>query len=156
MSDTGCERAREAIPDLVAERLEAEARIEAEAHLGTCADCREEAELVALLVASRPEVPAGLSRRIDEAVRVRGGAVRRPWWGLAAAAVAVLALGIGVASRQGGPTSELPAYVADTGSESENLWLSDDGLIAGAPALDALSDDALVQLLDEMSSEGQA
>jgi len=154
MNDTGCERAREAIPDLVAGRLDTQARSEVEAHLGTCADCREEADLVALLVASRPEVPAGLSRRIDEAVRVRGGAVRRPWWGLAAAAVAVLALGIGVASRQGGLTSELPAYVADT--ETEDLWLSDDGLIAGAPALDALSDDALVQLLDEMSTEGQA
>jgi anti-sigma factor RsiW len=154
MSDTGCERAREAIPGLVAGRLEAQARTEVEAHLGTCADCREEAELAALLVASRPPVPAGLARRIDQAVRAHGGASRRPWWGLAAAAVAVLALGIGVASRQSGSTTEPPAYLADT--ETENLWLSDDGLIAGAPALDALSEDALVQLLDELSSEGQA
>lgn len=154
MSDMGCERAREAIPDLVAGRLEAEARTQVEAHLGTCDDCREEAELITLLVASRPQVPAGLSRRIHEAVRARRGATHSPWWGLAAAAVAVLALGIGVASHQSSSTGALPAYAADT--ETESLWLSDDGLIAGAPALDALSDDALVQLLDEMSSEGQA
>ena len=81
MSDMGCERAREAIPDLVAGRLEAGARTQVEAHLGTCADCREEAELITLLVASRPQVPAGLSRRIEEAVRARGGATHRPWWG---------------------------------------------------------------------------
>ncbi len=155
MSETGCERAREAIPDFVGGRLPAEVRAAIEVHLGTCAECREEAELVALLTASRPAVPPGLARRIEAAVRVvPSGAVRRPWWGLAAAAVAALALGIGVASRNDRAATDLPAYVADT--ETEGLWLSDDGLIAGAPALDALSDDALVQLLDEIGSGGQA
>lgn len=155
MNETDCERAREAIPDFVAGHLVAGVRAEIQAHLDTCADCREEADLVALLVASRPAVPPGLSRRIEAAVRVAPTAeVQRPWWGLVAAAVAALALGIGVASHQDRTGSDLPAYVADT--ETETLWLSDDGLIAGAPALDALSDDALVQLLDEMGSGGQA
>ena len=38
--------------------------------------------------------------------------------------------------------------------DDENLWLSDDGLIAGAPALDALSDEALLQFLDELDVGG--
>ena len=109
MSETGCERAREAIPDFVAGRLPAEVRAAIEVHLGTCAECREEAELVALLTASRPAVPPGLARRIEAAVRVvPSGAVRRPWWGLAAAAVAALALGIGVASATTGRRRTFP------------------------------------------------
>jgi hypothetical protein len=33
-------------------------------------------------------------------------------------------------------------------------WVSDDGLIAGAPALDDLSDEALMTLLDELGADG--
>jgi hypothetical protein len=33
------------------------------------------------------------------------------------------------------------------------IWVSDDGLLAGAPLFDGLSDDALLQLLDELSVE---
>jgi hypothetical protein len=33
-------------------------------------------------------------------------------------------------------------------------WVSEDGLIAGAPALDGLSDEALQILLDEMGAGG--
>lgn len=155
MNETGCERTRERIPDFVAGRVPPALRAEIEAHIGECAECRDEAELVALLLASRPSAPPELAPRIEKAVRLLpSSAARRPWWGLAAAAVAALALGIGVASRHDRTTSDLSAYVADT--ETEGLWLSDDGLIAGAPALDALSDDALVQLLDEMGSGGQA
>ncbi len=153
MSDMECEGAREAIPAYVAGGLSPTARTELSAHLDTCAECREEAELVALLSASRPEAPPALSGRIQSALERRGRTVLRPWWGLAAAAVAALALGIGVTSRQQGSSVEVPAYVA--GVDEEGLWLSDDGLIAGAPALDGLSDDALEQLLAEMSG-GQA
>ena len=153
MSDMGCEGAREAIPGYVVGGLSPAARTEVRAHLDTCAECREEAELVALLSASRPEVPTALAGRIQSALERRGRWVLRPWWGLAAAALAAVALGIGVTSRRQGPGVEVPAYVA--GVDEEGLWLSDDGLIAGAPALDGLSDDALEQLLAEMTG-GQA
>ncbi len=154
MSDMVCERAREAIPDYVAGALSPAARTEVGTHLKTCDDCRGEAELVAILSVSRPEAPAALAGRIQSALGRRGRMVHRPWWGLAAAAVAALALGIGVSSRQGSSV-EVPAYVAGVDVDEDGLWLSDDGLIAGAPALDGLSDDALEQLLAEMSG-GQA
>lgn len=152
MSDIGCERTREALPDYVAGGLDSAARRRLDAHLGSCEDCRAEAELLTLLSASRPEPPAALSARIRSALG-RRTVVHRPWWGLAAAAVAAVALGIGVTSRQPATSVEVPAYVA--GDDDEGMWLSDDGLIAGAPALDGLSDGALEQLLDEMSG-GQA
>lgn len=154
MNGTGCDRVREAIPELVAGGLGSDERADVAAHLETCADCQAEAELISLLAASRPEPPTGLSLRIQRSVGRRRPMVRHPWWGLAAAAVAAVALGIGVTSRQGGTDAEVPAYVA--GTQTEDLWLTDDGLLAGAPALDGLSDDALEQLLEEITSGGQA
>ena len=52
----------------------------------------------------------------------------------------------------GRPTAEeVPAYVA--GAEEIVLWPADDGLVAGAPALDDLSDEALITLLEEMGAD---
>jgi hypothetical protein len=155
MSDIGCERAREAIPDYVAGALSPAARTGVGTHLKTCGECRGEAELVALLWVSRPVPPAALAGRIQSALGRPARVVGRTWWGLAAAAVAALALGIGVTSRQQSSSVEVPAYVAGVDADEDGLWLSDDGLIAGAPALDGLSDDALEQLLAEISG-GQA
>jgi len=151
MSDIGCERAREGIPEYAFGGLHPEERAALAAHLEACEDCRAEAELVALLSASRPEVPPALAGRIQSALEARTRPVMRPWWGLAAAAVAAVALGIGVSSRQPTDSIDVPAYAA--GVEEGGMWLSDDGLIAGAPALDDLSADALEQLLAEMSGD---
>jgi hypothetical protein len=35
--------------------------------------------------------------------------------------------------------------------EEQGLWLADDGLVAGAPSLEELTDEALAQLLEELS-----
>jgi anti-sigma factor RsiW len=153
MSDMGCEGAREMLPEYVVGGLSQTTRRELEAHLSTCLECREEAELVTLLSGSRPEAPAALAGRIHAALERQRRVVLRPWWGVAAAAVAAVALGIGVTSRQEGGTLAVPAYVA--GVDEDEMWLTDDGLIAGAPALDGLSEDDLEQLLAEMSG-GQA
>jgi hypothetical protein len=67
----------------------------------------------------------------------------------------VLALGIGVSSRSFDASLEVPAYVSEASAEGP-LWLSDDGLIAGAPALDGLTEEALVMLLEEMTGGGAA
>lgn len=159
MNTMSCETARELLPGYVGDALDKGARADVARHLEACDDCRSEAELLALLSAGAPPVPAGLSERIQAAVRAQQPRARRgasrPWWGLAAAAVAALALGIGVTSHETTTTqTQVPEYVA--GVDSENLWLSDDGLIAGAPALDDLSDDALATLLEEMTVGGQA
>jgi predicted anti-sigma-YlaC factor YlaD len=158
MSDQLCEMARERIPDFIAGRLSENEAAQVEAHLRSCGECAAEAELVALLYQARSEPPEGLASRIQGAARLpgfRGGAGARPWWGLAAAAVAALALGIGVMTDRGtGLGLEIPPYVAT--AEDVGLWASDDGLIAGAPALEDLSEDALLTLLEEMSTGGAA
>jgi len=150
MNDAQCEPVRDSIPDFAAGRLSPAEAAAVQAHLDGCADCRAEAELVGLLFAGRPAVPAGLAEDIERHVRVRRRGGTRPWWGLAAAAVAAVALGIGVTNRSEPALEEVPAYV----SEMQGLspWVSDDGLIAGAPALDDLSDEALMTLLDELGA----
>jgi hypothetical protein len=147
--NTSCGAVREMIPDLVAARLPVADMMRIGSHLSACADCRAEADVVRLLHASRPEVPAGLLERITRDVPSRR--VERTWWGLSAAAVAALALGIGIVSdRTPDPTQEVPAFARE--AEEGEIWLSDDGLVAGAPALDDLTDEALQQLLDDLTS----
>jgi anti-sigma factor RsiW len=154
MNEVRCETARELIPDLVGARLSAAEASRITAHLETCAECRAEADLVRLLFAARPAAPSGLSDRIRAAAHAYRHPGRRPWWGLAAAAVAALALGIGVSSTSvKGTATAVPGFVAE-GSGSGDAWLTDDGMIAGAPALDGLSDEALRTLLDELGSSG--
>ena len=65
----------------------------------------------------------------------------------------VLALGIGVTSSSVAPVDVMAPEFA-TELLEEDLWVSGDGLLAGAPALEALSDEALEQLLDELEFDG--
>ena len=149
MSDLQCGAARELIPDLVGGRLASGDAASVQEHLTSCAECRAEVELAQLIFASRADVPSELADRVVAAVHSGRVGSRRPWWGITAAAVAALALGIGIVSE---PSSELEPEVPGYAYEVEEgaLWLSDDGLLAGAPSLDALSDEALEQLLDEL------
>jgi len=149
MSDLQCGTVRELIPDFVGNRLASDDVAAVEEHLTSCAECRAELELAQVLFASRADVPSGLAERVVAAVRNGRVRSRRLWWGITAAAVAVLALGIGIASE---PSLEIDQEVPGYAYEVEEgaLWLSDDGLLAGAPSLDALSDEVLEQLLDEL------
>ena len=149
MSDVTCATARELIPDLIAGRLATGSLLEVEGHLDQCSECRAELELVRSLYVSRREPPTDLPDRIIAAGR-RRVVDRRPWWGLTAAAIAALAVGIGITSEANtrGDDLEVPGYAYEV--EEGALWLSDDGLLAGAPSLDVLSDEALEALLDEL------
>lgn len=144
-----CGVAREGIPDLVWGRLSADEAAALEDHLTPCAACRAELELAQMLFASRADVPSGLADRVSAAVRHDRVRPRRPWWGISAAAVAALVLGVGIALD---PPEEVELAVPGYAVESEEgaLWLSDDGLLAGAPSLDGLSVEALEQLLEEL------
>ena len=157
MTDIGCETARELIPLLPAQGLEASDRAGVEGHLAGCGECRDEAELTALLFATRASPPEGLAESITLSIRFQRRDERRPWWGLSAAAVAVFALGIGVVGSEEPAPTTIPAYAADAADAGQGgVWLSDDGFIAGAPSLDGLTDEALEQLLDEFGSGGAA
>jgi len=153
MNEVDCGSIRESIPDLVANRLVADDVAGVEGHVATCGECRAELELAQIVFAGRAAVPEGLGDRVIEAVRRDRRVPGRPWWGVSAAAVAALALGIGIVSE---PSATFDADVPDFAYEVEEgeVWLSDDGLLAGAPAFDDLSDEALLQLLDELASGG--
>lgn len=148
-----CDTIREWLPDHAGGRLDAVRAASLADHLDACDTCAREARLASLLYSARPAPPAGLSGRIQLAVRERPQPSFRPWWGLAAAAVAAVALGIGIAvPRSGAPDAGLPAFAA--AAEESDFWLSDDGLIAGAPTFEDLSDEALVALLEELEGGG--
>ena len=153
MSNMKCETVREWVPDYVSGRLARLDDTSVRSHLKACDECRAEVELARLIFESRVDVPDGLANRVRDAVRYDRTSVSRPWWGITAAAVAALALGIGFSSdRPEQSESAIPGCACEL--DDENLWLSDDGLIAGAPALDALSDEALLQFLDELDVGG--
>jgi anti-sigma factor RsiW len=143
---------REWLPQHVAGRLEAEARATVEGHVVGCDACRAELDLVNLLYESRAEAPAQLADRVIDAVTQRSSAVRRPWWGLSAAAVAAIALGIGITS-EGTSFGSAEGDALATEFEEGEFWVSDDGMLAGAPSFDGLSDEALLELLEELVEE---
>ncbi len=151
MNQTECGAVRESIPDVVAGEASEAVVALVQAHVLECAECAEELELARALHASRATIPVDVSGAVLARLRREARVSTRPWWGVSAAAVAALALGIGIT---GGPTSDV---VPDAGveavaeAEEEELWLSDDGVLAGAPVFEALSDEALADLLDELS-----
>ena len=148
MIEMECVAAREAIPALL-EGHASEGEIAAfDAHARGCEPCREERRLCEMLRATMASPPHELLVRIERAA-VRRPEPVRPGWGLYAAAVAAVALGIGIASE---PSVEVSLPVPDVadGFESGAIWASDDGLLAGAPLLDGLTDEALEQLIEEL------
>lgn len=155
MSHTDCGMIREYLPDAATDRLSSGELDAVQGHLLSCEDCAAELELIQMLRAAPPAVPTELADHVATAVRTSRRPARRPWWGISAAAVAALALGINVSTE---PREQIdaaiPGFVSET-AEGE-LWLSDDGLLAGEPSLEGLSDEALMELLEELEAEGAA
>ena len=147
---TKCEWIRELIPDYAAGRLTDDEIALAGLHFADCNECRDELDLVHLVFSSRAMEPEGLAVKINAVVHSRRVTGHRQWWGAAAAAVALLAIGLNVILDRSGP-GDLPLAESEFEIESENLWLTDDALIAGAPMLGGLSDEALTQLLEELT-----
>lgn len=154
MTEMSCASAREALADFVANRLGDDDAESVERHVEVCADCRAELDLTQMLYAGRPRVPAGLEARLVAAIRGDRAGARGHWWGLTAAAIVAIALGIGIVSEPTRPEAdaEVPGFAYEV--EEGTVWSSEDGLVAGAPSLDALSDEALRQLLDELTVGG--
>lgn len=171
MNGSNCEGMLDRLPDWAAGRLSADDAEAVRSHVDGCATCREAWEVVRLLAEAGPRpVPAGLEARLRTAVREaaegaeprplrRGsGAGVRPWrvpsWGLAAAAGIVLAVATPVLVERMGDSAaatvddaEVVTAVAD---RLPSPWLDDEGIVAGAPVLDDLTDEDLERLLEEM------
>ena len=148
-----CAWTRDRLPDHVGERLSGDERAACARHLATCAECASEAALLQDLMETRPTPPDDLEARIDDALDREWAAEIHPArrraapWAWSAAAAVVVALGTGlvwsqVRSDSGGAVAAMEP-VPDS-------WLMDDGVVAGAPVLDDLSDDDLVLLLEEV------
>jgi hypothetical protein len=153
MNNEMCGTVRELIPDFVGNRLSEVGLQTVERHVVDCRQCAAELELAQMIFAGRPRVPEGLLERLVTSVRTARAPHVEPsrgWWSVAAAAVAALALGIGLSSHASvGAPADVPGYAYEV--DEGEIWVSDDGLLAGAPLFDDLSDDALLQLLDELS-----
>lgn len=170
MKERSCRELADLLPDHVAGRLAVEESGRMERHLRACADCAAELVLLRALAASRPAVPSGLAARISAAAladRAPGAGPRgrphdpdrrtsgapgwrrrlRPAWALPVAAALVLALGTALLREAGRGPSGLGEVAVDDPSE---VWLGEEGVVAGAPVLDELSDEVLVTLLAEL------
>lgn len=121
-----------------------------DAHLEHCSACRDEAAWVRRLQCARSEPPAGLSARIVAAAMDRPLPSRRraSWlWALPAAALFVLALGIGTIWNGENP-EEIWSLALEP--ESTMRWFGNDWVVADDPQLHALPDDVLRQILVEL------
>ncbi len=160
-----CEQVRDRLPELVAGTLEDEEVRRLGDHLSGCSDCRREESILRALLAARPDPPPELAARIRTRIREELGAPGRahpsgpalgwrprrgPIWALPAAALVVLSLGVGILWQ--GETPEVilePTEVAVEEPLPES-WLWDDGMVAGAPVLEGLTEEELETLLEEM------
>ncbi len=168
MTGKECEGVRELLPELVLDTLSPKEGDRIREHLHGCAECRQEMDIVGAIHASRPEPPAGLEQAIRDRVRKEMGVpnqrrdrgvvipfrqrtFRVPTWGLSAAAVLVLSLGIGVVWNGEEPPEmdEDPIQVV-AGEPLPESWLWDDGVVAGAPVYDGLSEEQLQALIEEL------
>ena len=123
-------------------------RPDIKAHLRSCAACRAEAQFVARLGELRPEPPRFILQGVLDGA-VGSDWVRRPRWrSLSAAAVAILALGMGLFWNPE-PTAD-PLWTLALEPEP-TTWYSDEWIIAGGLVPQALSDDVLRALLQEMN-----
>lgn len=173
MNGRDCETIRDHLPEFGSGSVAPEIGRMIEAHLASCQDCEKELGVLLALRSARPKVPAGLEARIQARIREemaeelaragdetqsRGSRVIpiftrwrsvAPAWALSAAAIVILALGTAVIWNRG-PTKPIedPILVASQEPLPE-AWLWDDGIVAGAPVFDGLSDEDLEALLKE-------
>jgi anti-sigma factor RsiW len=165
MNSLPCGTVRDLLPEWMADSLHGGEAEELEAHLAGCPGCREELAVLETLLLARPEPPSGLEARIQAAVRqemlrnalearkprVLPMVWRRDWipaWALAAAVV-LLALGARLILNPRGPDATLGPIMVAIQQPLPEAWLWDDGIVAGAPVFDGLSDEDLEALLQE-------
>jgi predicted anti-sigma-YlaC factor YlaD len=165
---TTCDRVRELLPLRVAGLPTGTKSALVDRHLSECGACADEARFVHRVRTSRPEPPEGLVEAVLQRLPSAGTSApeprilpfRRAWvrrprrfavgWGLSAAAVFILALGIGVmwTGDESGPAQALIASLVPEGDAPEpEGWM-----VAGAPVLDALPDEVLFTLMEEYDS----
>ncbi len=169
-----CAQVRELLPGFGGTAARGDEREAVNRHLSACRACAEEARFVARIRSVRPDPPPGMVERVMSRLQesrpamapASGGTptwgsqgtatseVAGPgqgWtatsWSLAAAALLVLALGVGVVwSDDQNPVGEglIASLVTEDDPGPAEEWL-----VAGAPVWDALPDEVLQTLLED-------
>lgn len=156
-----CTSVRDDLAPYLQGDLPADSNVRVSEHLTGCAECRGEAAFLETLRSSRPELPVDLAQTVlarlsadataGRSERVPGRTFRRRaptplLWGLPAAAIFVLALGVTWLWNGGGADSNLYSLAFEAPSSS---WGHEEWYVAGAPHLDGLSDEMLRVLMEE-------
>jgi len=171
MNGQDCQNVGDLLPSLAGGTLQPDQAGPVREHLADCPDCRLELEVVQAVLLSEPQVPEGLEGRIKARVQEEFGGMARPTsgaedpdtgptvlpfyrrripvWGLSAAAVVILALGTSRIWNNGNQEPMQDPVVLAAQEPLPEAWLLDDGMIAGAPVFDGLSDEDLEALLEE-------
>ncbi len=173
MTHGRCDEIRDALPDWLHRSLDPIRAAAVQEHLAVCSGCREEADLLEAILHAAPVPPERLEAEIQARLRRemasgtesptrrgsgahgpgvvplhRGTRTGRGWW-LSAAALILVSLGVGILSRTAPQGTERdPVQVAAQDPPPE-AWLWDDGMVAGAPVFDELSDEELQALIEE-------
>lgn len=166
MNRPECKDVQDQLPEWISGALDLDQVNAVEAHLSSCPSCAEEASLVRTLIGARPRPPAGLQERIQARVREEMARDRRPgripalrpgrWrphapvWAVSAAALVIVSLGIGVLWKDGTPEVMVDPVEVASQEPLPEAWLWDDGVVAGAPVYDDLTDEELQALIEEM------
>jgi len=165
--ERGCGEIRDLLPLLGLGALEGPLRAAVEQHLLGCAECSSQERFLTTLQGARAIPPGDLLHgimvrvRAGEGAQVESGALRprlagASGWGaflLPAAAVVILALGIGI--RRPEPSTlavspPTPLLEVALDPSPGTIWYGDDWVVAGDPQLTALSDEVLLRILEEM------
>lgn len=154
MNGRTCEAVRERLVDMHLGTVPALEAAETRAHLDGCNACAAEATVVAALADTRRRAPEGFAERVLASYADTGAKRRwaRPTLSLPLAAAAAGVLLAGALLVRGGSAPDDVVVMAEVADAGLNLvpWPGDDGMLAGAPALDALSTEELEALLEEL------
>ncbi len=168
---TDCSRVRDILPLSLHGRLGADAEAGVRHHLDRCGECAEELHFLERLMATRPLPPEDLTSQVLDQLQAGAGNLhgareevemaaagvhaarpsahrRAMGWSLSVAAMVILSLGIGL-NWSGSPVGNgdviLASFLMTADDEDPDEWM-----VAGAPVLDALPDDFLLELMSEL------
>lgn len=149
MTNLVCERMRDRLPLLALGALDADSERETRAHVDACRACASELAVLRAVRGHTTAAPTGLDARIVDALQTRppGGGWSLQRLAMAATvAFALVTAGL-LASRDGGEggNTDLTVLPRD--------WVGQDPpRILIAPGLEALSEDELLKLLEELDT----
>jgi predicted anti-sigma-YlaC factor YlaD len=147
-----CESVRDDLPLLAAGTLPDVRARQIEAHLESCAACRAERALIGLL-RTPLAAPMGLEARVRRVVATAPAADRHGLRTFAAAAAVASVIAGGVLALQWVGADAPDTVATQTAGDVELGWAARiDPLLDGGPGLQALSDEELELLLEEMQS----